>query len=231
MQTLSHIWSVKFSTQHKVIFDQFGVLSREDSCGDIPGHGVLLFFLGHLAEWTLKSFLVLFHSISLADHKKYQMKGYNGQGHQWAKRLNSCQVYWALFSVVAVSYKFPIREKQFISAISEHRYEELAYHGFSQKQMFYVVRSFSTSSQIVLYTVVRFPLFTNDRNFLFFLFVYSSSIIYSQHPRHFDFLPVIYLPKTEVFSFHRGMMKEVQYSFTYRSTASFLFPEVWRKKL
>ena len=76
---------------------------------------VLLSFLGqHLVEWTLKSSLILFLGMRFAYHETYRRKEYNGQGHQWAKRFRSCQVYWALFSVVAMSYKFPIREKQFI---------------------------------------------------------------------------------------------------------------------
>ena len=138
MQILLYVWNVKFSTQHKVIFEKYGVLSLSDSYGDISGHGVLLSFLGHLVEWTLKSSLILFLGMRFADHKTYQRKGYNGQGHQWAKRFRSCQVYWALFSVVAVSYKFPIREKQFISAIREYTYEGSASPRFFQMQMFQV---------------------------------------------------------------------------------------------
>ena len=97
MQILLYIWNVKFSTQHKVIFDQYGVLSLSDRCGDIPGHGVLLSFLGHLVEWTLKSSLILFLGMRFADHKTYRRKGYNGQGHQWAKRFRSCKN-WSHFS-------------------------------------------------------------------------------------------------------------------------------------
>ena len=96
MQILLYIWNVKFSTQHKVIFDQYGVLSLSDSYGDIPGHGVLLSFLGHLVKWTLKSFFILFLGISFADHKMYRMKGYygqdtNGWNHSvYAKYIGRC---------------------------------------------------------------------------------------------------------------------------------------------
>ena len=151
MRILLYIWSVKFSTQHKVIFDQYGVLSLSDSYGDIPGHGVLLSFLGHLVEWTLKSFLILFLGMSFADHKTYRRKGYNGQRHQWAKRFSSCQVYWALFSVVAMSCKFPIREKQSISAICEYKYEgstSLRFFSIANVSGF---RSFDTASFRMLY--------------------------------------------------------------------------------
>ena len=151
MRILLYIWSVKFSTQHKVIFDQYGVLSLSDSYGDIPGHGVLLSFLGHLVEWTLKSFLILFLGMSFADHKTYRRKGYNGQGHQWAKWFSLCQVYWALFSVVALSCKFPIREKQFISAIIEYKYEgstSLSFFSIANVSGF---RCFDTASFRMLY--------------------------------------------------------------------------------
>lgn len=151
MRILLYIWSVKFSTQHKVIFDQYGVLSLLDRCGDIPGHGVLLSFLGHLVEWTLKSFLIPFLGVSFADHKTYRRKGYNGQRHQWAKRFSSCQVYWALFSVVAMSCKFPIREKQSISAICEYKYEgstSLRFFSITNVSGF---RSFDTASFRMLY--------------------------------------------------------------------------------
>ena len=136
MRILLYIWNVKFSTQHKVIFDQYGVLSLSDSYGDIPGHGVLLSFLGHLVEWTLKSSLILFLGMRFADHKTYRRKGYNGQGHQWAKQFRSCQVYWVLFSVVAMSYKFPICEKQFISAKRVYTYKGSSSPRFLQMQMF-----------------------------------------------------------------------------------------------
>ena len=74
MQILLYIWSVKFLTQHTVIFDQYGVLSLSDSYGDIPGHGVLLSFLGHLVEWTLKSSLILFLGMRFADYKQTEGK-------------------------------------------------------------------------------------------------------------------------------------------------------------
>ena len=110
-----------------------------------------LIFLGHLVEWTLKSFLIPFLEVSFADHKTYRRKGYNGQRHQWAKRFSSCQVYWALFSVVAMSCKFPIREKQSISAICEYKYEgstSLRFFSIANVSGF---RSFDTASFRMLY--------------------------------------------------------------------------------
>ena len=75
----------------------------------------------------------------------------------WAKRFRSCQVYWALFSVVAVSYKFPIREKQFISAIREYTYEGSASPRFFSNANVSGFRSFDTASfQDVIYTLERF---------------------------------------------------------------------------
>jgi len=179
MRILLYIWNVKFSTQHKVIFDQYGVLSLSDSYGDIPGHGVLLSFLGHLVEWTLKSSLILFLGMRFADHKTYRRKGYNGQGHQWAKRFRSCQVYWALFSVVAVSYKFPIREKQFISAIREYTYEGSASPRFFQMQMFQI----SDPSTLQVFRI----LYIRWRGFSLVAVIFCFFVVFSSLPISFSF--------------------------------------------
>ena len=56
-------------------------------------------------------------------------------------------VYWALFSVVAMSCKFPIREKQSISAICEYKYE-----GSTSLRMLYIHRrGFLTGGSHVLF--------------------------------------------------------------------------------
>ena len=234
MRILLYIWSVKFSTQHKVIFDQYGVLSLSDSYGDIPGHGVLLSILGHLVEWTLKSFLILFLGMRFADRKKYRRKGYNGQGHQWAKRFRSCQVYWALFSVVAMSYKFPIREKQFISAISEYKYEGFASHRFFPMQRFQVSDAFMLQVFRMLYIHCR-GFLAGGRHILFLRsFQQFYHFLFSfQHSKNGISCLLFISQKIEaIFSFHRSMMKEAtMLNIHFFNYVSFLFPDVWRKKL
>ena len=51
--------SVKFSFQYTFNFRQYGILSRYDSFGDIPGHEAP-FKLDRQVLWTLKSFLVVY---------------------------------------------------------------------------------------------------------------------------------------------------------------------------
>ena len=112
-------------------------------------------------------------------HKTYRRKGYNGQGHQWAKRFRSCQVYWALFSVVAVSYKFPIREKQFISAIRECTYEGSASPRFFQMQMFQV----SNPSTLQVFRI----LYIRWRGFSLVAVIFCFFVVFSSLPISFLF--------------------------------------------
>ena len=74
--------AVKFSLKHILNLGQYDILSRCDSFGDIPGHGVICIYLDLLVLWILKSSLVLVFEFrtSFVDHKKEPIAGFKWSG-------------------------------------------------------------------------------------------------------------------------------------------------------
>ena len=100
----------------------------------------------------LKSFLILTLGIIFSVHKKYRNKRlqWSASMGKWIQvvpsilgtvlsssqelPMSNMQVYWALSSAAAKSYKCTICKNQFVNAISEYKYEGSANHRFFEMQ-------------------------------------------------------------------------------------------------
>ena len=110
--------SVKFPLQYIFNFGQYGIFSRYDSFGDIPGHGAT-FNLDLQVLWTLKSFLVLFGA-SFTVRYWIRIKVWSGTPMDKSRQLSVTFPDWfassvlGAIAVVTLSYNFPTGEKQVV---------------------------------------------------------------------------------------------------------------------
>ena len=110
--------SVKFPLQYIFNFGQYGIFSRYDSFGDIPGHGAT-FNLDRQVLWTLKSFLVLFGA-SFTVRYWIRIKVWSGTPMDKSRQLSVTFPDWfassvlGAIAVVTVSYNFPAGKRQVV---------------------------------------------------------------------------------------------------------------------
>ena len=110
--------SVKFPLQYIFNFRQYGIFSRYDSFGDIPGHGATV-NLDRQVLWTLKSFLVLVGA-SFTVRYWIRIKVWSGTPMDKSRQLSVTFTDWfassvlGAIAVVTVSYNFPAGEKQVV---------------------------------------------------------------------------------------------------------------------
>jgi len=111
--------SVKFPLQYIFNFGQYGIFSRYDSFGDIPGHGATVIYLDHKVLWTMKSSLVLFGA-NFTVRYWIRIKVWSGTPMDKSRQLSVTFPDWfassvlGAIAVVTVSYNFPAGEKQVV---------------------------------------------------------------------------------------------------------------------
>jgi len=111
--------SVKFPLQYIFNFGQYGIFSRYDSFGDIPGHGATVIYLDRKVLWTMKSSLVLFGA-NFTVRYWIRIKVWSGTPMDKSRQLSVTFPDWfassvlGAIAVVTVSYNFPADEKQVV---------------------------------------------------------------------------------------------------------------------
>jgi len=110
--------SVKFPLQYIFNFGQYGIFSRYDSFGDIPGHAATVIYLDRKVLWTMKSSLVLFGA-NFTVRYWIRIKAWSGAPMDKSRQLSVTFPDWFASSVlgtiaVTVSYNFPAGEKQVV---------------------------------------------------------------------------------------------------------------------
>jgi len=111
--------SVKFPLQYIFNFGQYGIFSRYDSFGDIPGHGATVIYLDRKVLWTMKSSLVLFGA-NFTVRYWIRIKVWSGTPMDKSRQLSVTFPDWfassvlGAIAVVTVSYNFPAGEKQVV---------------------------------------------------------------------------------------------------------------------
>ena len=108
--------SVKFPLQYIFNFGQYGIFSRYDSFGDIPGHGATVIYLDRKVLWTMKSSLVLFGA-NFTVRYWIRIKVWSGTPMDKSRQLSVTFPDWfassvlGAIAVVTVSYNFPTGKK------------------------------------------------------------------------------------------------------------------------
>ena len=153
--------AVKFSLKHILNLGQYDILSRCDSFGDIPGHGVICIYLDLLVLWTLKSSVVLVSGTSFVDHKKEPIEGFKWSGMPMGETIQFVpSMLDAGYTVVAVSYKFSTRENHFMRLIKTSLWIQkeisLQIYFFGIVYFFRYVKISSTLENNCAYTVDSF---------------------------------------------------------------------------
>ena len=149
--------AVKFSLKHILNLGQYDILSRCDSFGDIPGHGVICIYLDLLVLWTLKSSLVLVSGTRFADHKKEPIEGFKWSGmpmdviRQLSVTFPDCSessVLDAATVVTAMSYNFPTGEKQHGLLVRSfvEQYKKILFRGVYLVLQFLIAENYSRVS-------------------------------------------------------------------------------------
>ena len=111
--------SVKFPLQYIFNFGQYGIGSRYDSFGDIPGHGATVIYLDRKVLWTMKSSLVLFGA-NFTVRYWIRIKVWSGTPMDKSRQLSVTFPDWfassvlGAIAVVTLSYNFPTGEKQVV---------------------------------------------------------------------------------------------------------------------